>query len=125
MGFCYGGPYAIIAPARLGYDAGMSCHGTAMLALVGEAAALRRPLCVLWGDEDRMAPPKVRQRYLEAQRRSANLTVRIFPGVKHGYMMRASAAFDAPARDASFEVALRMLRQLELGDRSSPAAGTP
>src|SRR5262245_8376427 len=24
MGFCYGGPYAIIGPKRLGYDAGLS-----------------------------------------------------------------------------------------------------
>jgi len=28
MGFCYGGPYAILGPKRLGYDAGVSCHGT-------------------------------------------------------------------------------------------------
>ena len=28
MGFCYGGPYAILGPKRLGYDAGISCHGT-------------------------------------------------------------------------------------------------
>ena len=31
MGFCYGGPYAILGPKRLGYDAGISCHGTQML----------------------------------------------------------------------------------------------
>src|SRR5262249_3772362 len=31
MGFCYGGPYAILGPKRLGYAAGMSCHGTQML----------------------------------------------------------------------------------------------
>src|SRR5262249_8839564 len=28
IGFCYGGPYAIIGPKRLGYDAGISCHGS-------------------------------------------------------------------------------------------------
>jgi dienelactone hydrolase len=27
MGFCYGGPYAILGPKRLGYAAGISCHG--------------------------------------------------------------------------------------------------
>src|SRR5690242_693171 len=26
MGFCYGGPYAILGPKRLGYDAGIGCH---------------------------------------------------------------------------------------------------
>ena len=29
MGFCYGGPYAILGPKRLGYAAGISCHGIA------------------------------------------------------------------------------------------------
>ncbi len=28
IGFCYGGPYAILGPKRLGYAAGISCHGT-------------------------------------------------------------------------------------------------
>src|SRR5688572_7376627 len=27
IGFCYGGPYTIIGPKRLGYDAGIACHG--------------------------------------------------------------------------------------------------
>jgi dienelactone hydrolase len=31
MGFCYGGPYAILGPKRLGYAAGIACHGTQML----------------------------------------------------------------------------------------------
>jgi carboxymethylenebutenolidase len=38
MGFCYGGPYAILGPKRLGYDAGISCHGTRMLDFIGEPA---------------------------------------------------------------------------------------
>ena len=33
MGFCYGGPYAILGPKRLGYAAGISCHGSQMLRL--------------------------------------------------------------------------------------------
>ena len=36
MGFCYGGPYSILGPKRLGYDAGMACHGTRMLDYIGE-----------------------------------------------------------------------------------------
>src|ERR1700692_2522534 len=33
IGFCYGGPYAILAPKRLGYAAGISCHGSQFLEL--------------------------------------------------------------------------------------------
>ena len=36
MGFCYGGPYAILGPKRLGYAAGISCHGSQMLDYIKE-----------------------------------------------------------------------------------------
>ena len=36
MGFCYGGPFAILGPKRLGYDAGIACHGSQMLDYLGE-----------------------------------------------------------------------------------------
>ena len=41
MGFCYGGPYAILGPKRLGYDAGVSCHGTQLLDFITEIEGSR------------------------------------------------------------------------------------
>jgi carboxymethylenebutenolidase len=43
IGFCYGGPYAILGPKRLGYDAGISCHGTQMLDFIEELEGVRQP----------------------------------------------------------------------------------
>ncbi len=37
IGFCFGGPYAILGPKRLGYDAGIACHGTQMLDYIERA----------------------------------------------------------------------------------------
>ena len=125
MGFCYGGPYAVIGPARLGYDAGIACHGTGMLDVAGEARALRRPLCVLWGDRDPMAPATVVDAYRTLQRDRASVAVHLFPGVEHGYMMRDSPAFDPEAYELSMARALEMLERLALSGRSSRAAGTP
>ena len=53
MGFCYGGPYSILGPKRLGYAAGISCHGTQMLDFVNELDGVTQPVCILWGDNDR------------------------------------------------------------------------
>ena len=125
MGFCYGGPYAIIGPRRLGYDAGIACHGSAMMDVAADAAALRRPACVLWGDRDRMAPREVQDAYLDIQKRQAHLAVHVFPGVGHGYMMRDAEAFDADAYRFSMQRALEMLERLALSGRSCRAAGTP
>src|SRR5215467_10164876 len=56
IGFCYGGPYAILGPKRLGYDAGISCHGSQMLDYLGELEGVSSPVCIVWGDQDHQAP---------------------------------------------------------------------
>ncbi len=56
MGFCYGGPYAILGPKRLGYAAGISCHGTQMLDYIQELDGVAESVCIIWGDQDHRAP---------------------------------------------------------------------
>ena len=98
MGFCYGGPYAILGPKRLGYDAGLSCHGSQLLDYVGELDGVTEPVCIIWGDQDHVAPPPVLDAYRAVPPRMPNVEVHIFPGIQHGFMMPSAKAFDAPAR---------------------------
>ena len=90
MGFCYGGPYAILGPKRLGYDAGISCHGTQMLDYIKELDGVTEPVCIIWGDQDHRAPPEVLDAYRPVPSRMKNVEVHIFPGILHGYMMPGS-----------------------------------
>ncbi|MGB6536317.1 MAG: dienelactone hydrolase family protein [Xanthobacteraceae bacterium] len=116
MGFCYGGPYAILGPKRLGYDAGISCHGTQLLDFIGEADGLAAPICIMWGDKDFAGPPEVRDAYRALAARKSNVAVHIFPGIDHGYMLPHSApAFDAKARAFSMARALAILEALRGG----------
>ena len=113
MGFCYGGPYAILGPKRLGYAAGISCHGTRMLDFVDELDGMSEPVCVMWGDRDYLAPAEVLDAYRSVPERMNNVEVHVFPGVLHGYMMRRNLeAFDAMARDFSMARALAILDAL-------------
>jgi carboxymethylenebutenolidase len=110
MGFCYGGPYAILGPKRLGYDAGIACHGSQMLDYLGELDGVREPVCVIWGDQDHRAPPPVLDAYQDVASRMTNVEVHIFPGVQHGFMMPGSPeAFDAPTRDFAMQRAFAIL----------------
>jgi len=119
MGFCYGGPYAIIGPKRLGFAAGISCHGTQMLDYIGEIEGVRAPVCVIWGDRDHAAPPAVLEGYRAIVPRIANLDLHIFPGVLHGYMMPdAGDAFDRKTRDFSMARAKAILDGLR-GERTA------
>jgi carboxymethylenebutenolidase len=114
IGFCYGGPFAVLGPKRLGYDAGISCHGTQMLDYIGELDGVRQPMCVIWGDKDHLAPPPVLDAYREAAKRMKNLELHIFPGIEHGYMMKDAKVYDAKSYAFSMERALAILKNLFL-----------
>jgi len=110
IGFCYGGPYAILGPKRLGYDAGISCHGTQMLDFIQELEGVRQPVCIIWGDQDHAAPAEVLDAYRGVPARMPNVEVHVFPGVLHGYMMRWNTkAFHQETRAFSMRRALAIL----------------
>jgi carboxymethylenebutenolidase len=69
MGFCYDGPYAILGPKRLGYAAGISCHGSQMLDFVHELDGVDAPVCITWGDQDHLAPADVLEAYRDTASR--------------------------------------------------------
>jgi carboxymethylenebutenolidase len=121
MGFCYGGPYAILGPKRLGYDAGVSCHGSQFADFLPELDGLTAPVCIMWGDKDFAAPAQVRDAYRAAAARQSNIEVHVFPGIDHGYMLPHSPeAFDAKTRAFSMARALAILERMR-GDRVEAA----
>ncbi len=120
MGFCYGGPYAIIGPRRLGFDAGISCHGTQLIDFIGDLDGVTQPVCIVWGDQDHAAPPAVQEAYRAVPPRMKNVEVHIFPGVLHGYMMRGNPkAFDQKTYDFTMGRALAILEGLR-GEQQRP-----
>ena len=113
MGFCYGGPYAILGPKRLGYAAGISCHGTQLEAYVKELDGVSEPVCIIWGDQDHVAPAPVLDLFRAVPARMKNVEVHIFPGIKHAYMMHnAGPAYDQKTRDFSMARASAILEGL-------------
>jgi carboxymethylenebutenolidase len=116
MGFCYGGPYAILGPKRLGYAAGISCHGTQLIDYIKELDGVTQPVSIIWGDQDHAAPPPVQEAYRAVPSRMKNVDVNIFPGVLHGYMMRGNAkAYSAETYKFSMGRALTILNGLREG----------
>jgi len=119
IGFCYGGPYAILGPKRLGYAAGVSCHGTQMLDFINELEGTTGPICIIWGDQDHQAPPPVLEAYRAVPARHKNVEVHVFPGVQHGYMMPGSTkAYDAKTREFSMQRTLAILQGLRTEQRA-------
>jgi carboxymethylenebutenolidase len=113
MGFCYGGPYAILGPKRLGYSGGVSCHGTQLGDFAHELNGTTQPISIIWGDQDHAAPAAVQAMYRAIPQTHKNVAVHIFPGILHGYMMKENpTAFDQATRDFSMNEALKLLQGL-------------
>jgi carboxymethylenebutenolidase len=113
IGFCYGGPYAILGPRRLGYDAGIACHGSQMLDYIDELAGTEKPVRLIWGDQDPMAPAPVLDAYRALSSRMKNVALDLLPDVQHGYMMQGNAkAYDHGAYDLSMSRAFAILGSL-------------
>ncbi len=114
IGFCYGGPYAIIGPKRLGFDAGISCHGSVMANYLAELDGVTKPISINFGDQDHAAPPEVLEGYRAAADRMPNLALNIYPGAKHGYMFKGHPkAYDEPACQASTKRVLEIMATLK------------
>jgi carboxymethylenebutenolidase len=121
IGFCYGGPYAILGPKRLGYDAGMSCHGSRMLDYINLLEGVQKPVCLVWGDQDHLAPVNVLDAYRAVPACMKNVDIHVLPGVRHGYMMQGKTeAFDQQAYASSMECALAILDRLRDGTDARP-----
>jgi len=112
MGFCFGGPFALIGPKRLGFAAGIACHGSAMLEFIAEAEAVTAPVSLIWGDRDNRAPAEVLDAYRALAERMSNVELKVFPGVQHGFMMKADERYSPEARAFAMARAVSVLTGL-------------
>ncbi len=123
LGLCYGGPYALLGPARLGCDAGLAFHGSNlqsyldMVSDIGDA-----PIRLHWGDEDHACPPEALAGIRSATENMSNVEITVYPGVRHGYSALSSAkSWNAPAAENSWASALAVMEGLR---DTAPAAVT-
>jgi carboxymethylenebutenolidase len=112
MGFCYGGPCAIIGPKRLGFQAGVSCHGSQLLPFIEEVVGITEPIRLIWCERDHITPEPVLAAFKEAASEQSNLEVQIFAGVERGVMMPGSSAFDRAARGFAMKRAFAIMDDL-------------
>ena len=114
MGFCFGGPFALLAAARYGTDAGISFHGSHVENHLDEVDGVRCPLSFHYGDQDDVAPMTAIERIRVAFGRLADAKVYVYPGAGHGFMTmtRGRGYIESVARPA-WARTLEVLRKLQ------------
>ncbi len=123
IGLCYGGPYAILGPARLGCDVGIAFHGTKVQNYLDALEGVTAPLVLHWGDQDHVLPPEALAQVREATQGMANVDVTIYPGVQHGYTSAVNpAAYDEDAVRKSLARAVEVINGLGAAETLAAAS---
>ena len=123
IGLCYGGPYAILGPARLGCSVGIAFHGTKVQNYLDELDGITAPIVLHWGDQDHALPPEALAQIRAATSGRANTDITIYPGVQHGYTSAAnSPSYDAAATQNSLARAVEVINELRNADSLAAAS---
>lgn len=114
MGFCYGGPFAIVAGAKCGTQAGISYHGSFVGNYLDSVPDVGCPLSFHWGDNDRAAPMELIDEVKQSFTRLDDAEVFLYPGgVEHGYMLPGhGAAYNEAAAEQSWERTFSLLKRV-------------
>ena len=114
MGFCYGGPFAIVAGARCDIQAGISYHGSFVGDYIDSISDVRCPLSFHWGDNDRAAPLSLIDEVKESFSVIDDAEVFLYSGgVEHGYMLPGhGSAYDEAAAELSWERTFSLLKNV-------------
>jgi len=112
MGFCYGGPFAIVAGAKCGTQAGISYHGSFVDKYLDSVPDVACPLSFHWGDNDRAAPMELINNVKESFTALDDAEIFLYPGgVEHGYMLPGhGAAYNEAAAEQSWERTFSLLQ---------------
>lgn len=113
MGFCFGGPFALLAPTRFGTVAGISFHGSHVEDHLDEMGNVRCPLSFHYGDGDPIAPMAAVERIKEAFSSLPNAQVYVYAGAGHGFMtMTREPGYLEPVAKMAWTRSLEVLRSV-------------
>ena len=114
MGFCYGGPFALVAAAKCGIQAGLSYHGSFVQNHLDAVPDVACPLSFHWGDNDNAAPLDVIDQVKQSFSTLDDAQVFLYEGgVAHGYMLPGHGdAYNKAAAELSWERSLELLKSI-------------
>jgi carboxymethylenebutenolidase len=114
MGFCFGSPFALLAAARYGTDAGISFHGSHVENYLDESNRVRCPLSFHYGDRDEVAPMAAIERIQEAFSALSDAQVYVYPGAGHGFMtMTRGPGYIESVAKSAWARSLEVLKRLQ------------
>jgi len=97
-GLCLGGKLAYLAATLPDMDAAVGFYGVGIEKRLDAAGALRCPLMLHLGDQDRYVPPAARLQIAQAVQ-DKTVEMHLYPGADHGFYTRGAESDIALARE--------------------------
>ena len=112
LGFCFGGRYVHLSAARLGIDAGVAFHGTAIGKNLEETNKITCPMSLHFGGNDPVVPMEEVNAIKAAYAGKTNVDIVVYEGAGHSFSMPSNQGYDADVANASREAALTLFRSM-------------
>jgi len=95
LGYCLGGRLAFLMATRSDADCAVSYYGVGLDKLLGEAAAITRPLMLHIAEKDRFVPPEAQAEIRARMASLPTVTVHVYPGLDHAFARVGGEHYDA------------------------------
>jgi carboxymethylenebutenolidase len=112
VGYCFGGRLSLLALMRLGADAAVTFHGTAMHLDLAEAGAVTKPFSFHFGENDPVVPLD-QVEAVKTALAGKDGEIYVYPGAQHSFAQQESPRYDPVAGPLSEERALAVLARLK------------
>lgn len=97
VGYCLGGRLAYLMATRTSVDCSVGYYGVAIEGLLGEAAAITRPLMLHIAEADEYCGKDAQAQIEQGLGRHAQVTLHSYPGVGHAFARVGGKHWDAEA----------------------------
>jgi carboxymethylenebutenolidase len=112
VGYCFGGRLSMLGLIRLGADAAVTFHGTAMHLDLAEAGSITSPFSFHFGEVDPVVPLD-QVDAIKTALTGKDGEIYIYPGAAHSFAQQESPRFHPEAGALSESRALAMLERLK------------
>jgi carboxymethylenebutenolidase len=110
LGFCLGGMLAYLTAARCNVEAAISYYGVGIEKRLNETGAVRCPLMLHFGEQDRFVPPAAREMIAAAFKERDDVESYVYPGADHAFNNPVRPSYDRFAASLAHSRTIGMLR---------------
>ena len=111
IGYCLGGKLAYMMACRTDSDCNISYYGVGLDELLGEAAAISRPLLMHMASLDKFVPPEAQDKIKTGLNGHAQVTLHVYDNCDHAFARIGGEHYDEAAATLANDRTIQFLKE--------------